>query len=189
MQHTPPIGSILQPHERRDAIHIAVAPVIAARALTPGQHIGLTADGKASTEAGIKIGIVDPFLSRNVNAGERFFLFLYPQTVTSLRHEWTHPAFTSTEEKDRSELWLRTFVARSDCPDYETVIAAASGERIPVIDEAYGPEPYVNDGEYLIFHGRDAHASIPPEFWTNLEIVTGKQIPTDKRATAFSCSC
>jgi len=79
---------------RRDAIHIAVAPVTAAAALTPGQHVGLVGDDTEQVgPADNCIGIVDPFLQRAVEPGQRFWLFLYPNTVTSLRHYWTHPDF------------------------------------------------------------------------------------------------
>ncbi len=79
---------------RRDAVHVAVAPVTAVERLVPGQHVGLTrGDTEHAGPAAECIGIVDPFLTAAVEAGERFWLFLYPNTVTSLRHVWTHPAF------------------------------------------------------------------------------------------------
>jgi hypothetical protein len=80
----------------RDAIHVAIAPLEAAEPLSPGQHFRLTHDRRAagaepySDEA---VGIVDPYLVGKVESGDRFYGFLYPGTVTSLRHAWTHPAF------------------------------------------------------------------------------------------------
>ena len=91
-QYTPNIGQLCGDDARRDAIHFAVAPVEAGMDLRPGDHVGLT-DGRASRGAKA-IGIVDPFLKGEVKEGQRFWLFLYPNTITSLRHVWTHPAFT-----------------------------------------------------------------------------------------------
>lgn len=82
------IGKLCNPSQGRDAVHIAVAPVIARERLKPGDHVD--ANGGWSGE---RVGIVDPFLTAPVERGQRFFLFLYPNTITGLRHVWTHPAF------------------------------------------------------------------------------------------------
>lgn len=86
------IGKLVDVDSQRDAVHIAVAPVYAASVLSPGQHVGLL-NGEASVGAEGLVGIVDPFLIGPVLPGERFWLFLYPNTIESLRHDWAHPAF------------------------------------------------------------------------------------------------
>lgn len=91
-QYAPNIGELCRGDARRDAIHFAVAPVEADMDLRPGEHVSVRA-GRASRD-GAAVGIVDPFLQGEVKKGQRFWLFLYPNTVTSLRHVWTHPAFT-----------------------------------------------------------------------------------------------
>src|ERR1700731_2150845 len=50
-QNTPALGKLVEGDQRRDAIHVAVAPVVAARRLCPGQHVGLLEDGRASDTA------------------------------------------------------------------------------------------------------------------------------------------
>jgi hypothetical protein len=91
-QYTPNIGELCTDDARRDAIHFAVAPVEAATDLRPGEYVGVT-QGRASPHA-TPVGIVDPFFQGQVKKGQRFWLFLYPNTITSLRHVWTHPAFS-----------------------------------------------------------------------------------------------
>jgi hypothetical protein len=90
---TPNLSPTPGEHARRDAVHVAVAPVVAAAHLLPGQHVGVLADGRAGADEE-PIGVVDPFLTEAVRPGQRFWLLLYPGTITSLRHVWTHPAFT-----------------------------------------------------------------------------------------------
>lgn len=93
------LGKLITTPQKRDAIHVAIAPVIAAHDLAPGQRVGFAKKGNTELvgAGGASIGIVDPFLKEVVREGERFWLFLYPNTVTSLRHEWSHPLFA--EEK------------------------------------------------------------------------------------------
>lgn len=87
------LGQVIDATHKRDAIHIAVAPVEAAERLLPGQRIGVTYDGRAASRVR-HIGIVDPFLTDPVELGQWFYLCLFPNTVTGLRHAWTHPSFT-----------------------------------------------------------------------------------------------
>lgn len=104
------IGKILYEPQERDAIHIAVAPTRAAHDLLPGQHVN--AKGEALSPL---VGIVDPFLGRTtVHEGQTFWLFLYPNTITNLRHDWVHPAFaprSKGEDMGTSEIWLRAKAA------------------------------------------------------------------------------
>jgi hypothetical protein len=178
------LGTIIGTGEKRDAIHLAVEPVIAGFPLSPGQHVTVK-DGVATpADPDDGLGIVDPFLASKVEIGQRFWFVMYPRKVHSLRHVWTHPAFPDTEvaplpreevalyAKAASEKWLRDFCSRGDCPGYEETIAAAVSN---------------DDDNYLHFSGTDAHGEIPPEFWDHVEIVTGRRGLS--RASYFSCSC
>jgi hypothetical protein len=90
------LGALITDAQSRDAIHIAVAPATAAEQLQPGQHVGFVVAGSTEfvgSDAEPYVGIVDPFLMAPVEEGQRFWLCLYPQTVTGIRHHWSHPAF------------------------------------------------------------------------------------------------
>lgn len=180
------LGEILPSDPGRDAIHLATHAVTSDEKLFPGQHIGFVSETKVGTAAKKLLGIVDPFLPGPVFPGQMFWLVLYPRTITSLRHVWTHPEFgveAKTDvkpiltDKEASEKWLRDFIARSDCPDYETVIEKALDN-----SDAW-------DSNYLHFNDMDAHGEIPAEFWDHLEVVSGKKIPHTERASYFSCAC
>jgi len=87
------LGTIHMKEEKRDAIHLAVEPVMAGEDLRAGQDI-IVKDGVAyPTPPGEGLGIVDPFLRFGALKGERFWFVMYPRQVHSLRHVWEHPAF------------------------------------------------------------------------------------------------
>lgn len=128
------IGQIITSEQFKDAIHVAVAPVKAAHRLMPGDHVGLDGDGEA-TDKEKWIGIVDPFLTTWIGAGETFWLFLYPGSITSLRHDWSHPAFLDPTvpivapqtPKEKSKAFLEK-VASACGVDFEDMISAIEND-------------------------------------------------------------
>lgn len=104
------IGKFQDEYSGRDAVHIAVFQATTAERLRPGQRVGLV-DGldragmedrirmgiplPVSADAEKLVGIVDPFLPATTDrgGGRPFWVFLFPQTIRSLRHAWVHPSF------------------------------------------------------------------------------------------------
>lgn len=102
------LGMIHFKPEARDAIHLAVEPIEAGERLRPNDDVGIF-NGKAY-QAGEReidgkiayvepLGKVDPFLPNNkfIQAGQSFWLVVYPRMITSLRHVWSHPAFPESK--------------------------------------------------------------------------------------------
>lgn len=182
------LGSILSGTEQRDAIHIAIAPVIAASTLYPGASIGFVA-GSTDTvmmvpEGPTALGIVDPFLKTRVMEGERCWMFLYPQTITSLRHDWTHPAFVESVDplkpsganlRIASIHWLEDF-AKEVGVSYSELMAAA--------------QDWLQRGKYYTL-GWDTPEVVyrkKEEMWMHYQIVTDTYVE-DRTDTFFSCAC
>lgn len=179
------IGKMIEGRSERDAIHVAIIPVQAAETLQPGQHIGFAEGGWQVTatpkEPHKLIGIVDPFLPSGAAVGQRFYMLLYPQTITGLRHNWSHPAISQDGQGvgSPSEKWLRDFASSVDA-DYHHMMQIAATH---CASKEWG-------GDYLIDGGKWEGQTTPEEFWTHFEIVTGKK-PNDKygKPGIFSCSC
>lgn len=175
------LGTLLDETAARDAVHVAVLPVIAKQRLKPGEHVGLSDDHQASNRVKDKIGIVDPFLTRDIKPGDRFYLFLYPRTITSLRHVWSHPAVpdeidipVASGPQETARQWIENFAASIPLA-YQTLMD--------------GADQYLLYGDYLCFGGLLEGEYVPDEFWDHYETVTGKKVPDTDRGSFFTCSC
>ncbi len=171
----PMLGLLIEGEAKRDAIHVALAPVSSDETLNPGQRVALvegSSDKVKSSQSNV-IGIVDPYLKGSVKPGQRFWLCLFCKTVTSLRHQWTHPAFPeeTVVDKSSSEQWIREY---------------ASGLGFSYEELMEGARDYLNNGDHLSTGDNDIGTD--PEFWTHYEIVTGTRV-TDKDRSFFSCAC
>lgn len=175
----------------RDAVHVAVISAVAAHTLKPGQHVGFSnikapsGEGFAITDADKSLGIVDPFIKRPVRPEERFWLYIYPRTITGLNHQWSHPdlpdeaqrgdeLYSPPSQKLASEKWIKDWAEPHGvtCRD---MIAAA--------------EAFIKHGAYLCRGGDLEGVSVPDEFWEHFERVTGQVVKTEDKGSFFTCSC
>ena len=198
------LGTIIDDKQARDAIHLAVEPVIAGERLRPGEPVYL-ADGKAwlAVGAGRGLGIVDPFLEEPVAEGHRFWLVVYPRKITSLRHVWTHPDFDNLErdlpetkpsvpegiDPARLEAFIekeRKFIGR-DSHAWLWLRNFADSLGVDVDELLERAEDYQTHGEYWNEGGRFEGEYVPDEFWDYYAEVTGNATPD--RYSFFSCSC
>jgi hypothetical protein len=97
IDHAPKMGQLIYDTPERDAVHFALFPAEAAQELHPGRPVGLSGLQYGDVHRVVcvareqAVGIVDPFLGRIVQPGERCWIMLYPNTITDLKHVWTHP--------------------------------------------------------------------------------------------------
>lgn len=189
---TAQLGKIILGEAKRDAVHIAIAPVTAFERLYSGQQVGVDRKENASKSFEPIIGVVDPFLPEGPEEGERFFLWLQPGTITSLRHEWTHPAFTRSESVDKEAAmeWMKDYASRHYYyPNYYTI-----GEKeVPYTAEFLikSAREYLIDGEMHVQRGfDDLRDNFDLDFWVHFSTITGMDVPDYKRdQTPFSCTC
>jgi hypothetical protein len=115
---------------------------------------------------------------------------IYPRTIQSLRHVWSHPAFPdelpsgaatqgNTDEFDqvaKAEKWIQAHADELGI-SYNTLMEYAKNWI------SYGDYHVERNGLYL------QNDFLATEFWQNYEIVTGERISSEKKESFFSCSC
>lgn len=192
------LGKIIETPQERDAVHIAVVPMKvfcsenSYGGMQPGTRVGFLpghsdtvadADSRDYSSNIKPIGIIDPFLDVGVRNGQTVWVYLFPGTVTGLRHHWEHPAFNEAEEAaakmSDSERWLRTFAEQYNF-DYDDMLSKALN---PDADEW---------GAYIVARGVDLHSrpGEHDEFWRQLEAYSGQTFDgAHKDKVGWSCSC
>jgi hypothetical protein len=185
-ENHPRIGELVTTPQERDAIHVAICPVLAHEKFKPREHIGAYYDSNLEEYVASrstlhpKLGIVDPYLTVKIKEGDRFLMFLYPNTITSLKHNWTHPdlpdiANASRIEKDPNGIhlqWMEDFASRFRLTSFDMMEAA---------DRYLLNNTFFNKGE--LFEGE----WIPDEFWDHYEAL--KNTIVNNRGNFFTCSC
>lgn len=183
------LGMIHSREEKRDAIHLAVIPARAGCRLEPGAHV-IVRDGVAVPAAvGRGVGIVDPFLDEAAYEGERFWLVLYPRTIQSLRHVWSHPAFPDEPQPGEAQPGApKVDIVRAEAVAYLAQVAAR--HEVSLEQLLAGAEDHLAGGDGLCFGTDIDYGMIDMErIWRSYEIVTGKPGPADKQEWFFRCAC
>ena len=196
MSTDPKFGQLIEDDSKeRDAVHVAVVPVTADCTVFPGQHVGLQpGSDDCVCWSDNPIGIVDPFLKHRVERGDWFWLFLYPGTITSLRHMWSHPAFpavdTSVIDDPRvlaARRWFTDFCWRYNASEccYEYPIGVA--QLLDLGREAFKSGNWIECGNNQTMC--EALREQSQEFWRNWSIIEGVEVPASGDGPGFSCSC
>lgn len=200
------IGKILDGHKPRDAIHIAVYAARARRTMNSGIEVFLEDNGiwadvcdKGYGREQNSVGIVDPFIREKnegwyegvVKAGQWFYIWLTPNTISDLKHSWEHPSFPSQDpvymKTTRTSEMIAAELTSGSVSFMEKQADSLGLEVQELLDHA---ERYVETGEYVNEGPRFEGVSVPQEFWDHYEHLTGKEGPTGvDRDSFFSCSC
>jgi hypothetical protein len=178
------LGKLITTKQYRDAIHIAVVPVVSAMhgySLMPGEPLRLDhidADGTVHVTSSLRgegIGIVDPFLNQAAHHGEQFWMWLTPGSITSLRHAWTHPALPDEGERLPTPLQI-------DAEAKLTEVAES-------LDVSYVELIQMCRNRSLVVGHDIMTREVPDDFWDWYETVSGDRVKGSEREPYFSCSC
>lgn len=188
------VGHILTSIQGRDAIHVPVLSVVAQVKLSPGEDVGQ--DGTRNKP----IGIVDPFLKKRVEPGEVFWLFMYPRTISTLRHVWDHPEVPSElgiVKSSNTRLPIKEVNPYTNLP-YTKEQKSALDSIKNYCDEIGIEDPdilikagleYIQSKDYLCLGGLLEGLYTEDYFWADLEVLIDKEIKDDDRENFFTCSC
>lgn len=188
------LGGVPSEGAYRDAVHVAVAPAMAGDTLNPGDKVKFDPIGfLVRCEPEEAVGAVDPFLGSPLAFGDSFWLFVMPNSVSGMRHEWKHPLFgpaltCDTPNRRASEAWLQDYAVRLRPYDRRDDVGEApcspreSYERM--MSKILGDNQVLGWGSDLHGFGelQDGEA-----FLRHLSVVLGRSIQPDD--LEYICSC
>lgn len=195
MAHEVKIGELVRDeNQQRDAVHFAIAPVTVRMdgRLMPGQFVKFLPGSTTEVIASVResaIGIIDPFLPAPVAYGDQCWMMLMPNTITSLRHDWEHPAFgkqvpVAVEDispiKAKSIAWMKAWAMKHVAEDYY----GGDGTKVDE-DTAYAFALRIGHTHRLGPY-EDARDHIDNEWWDHWNTITGLHGDRDEY---FSCAC
>jgi len=184
----PGLGKLLDRHGdyRRDAIHVPIDPAVAGEDFIAAAKIRRHSDGlwyRALFKE--PHAIADPLLPDSIREGDRFWAWIVPGSIKSLRHAWEHPDLPSPSSEDDggatqapTQQWTESFKWLHD----------AAANALLTYDE-------LMDGAKAWLRGHESlgvkmnHDYFPEGFWTHYQIVTGVVVPQDRQTDFFECRC
>lgn len=124
------------------------------------------------------VGIVDPFLRRNMVAGEKFWAWIRPGSISTLTHKWTHKRIPDVVEvvpdKEAARVRLEEFAEGS--------LHVPLDEMLAVINSC------VDGGDPLYDHGYESLCEYEG-FWEDYTLYTGKPDPHKEDGCFYFFTC
>lgn len=118
----------------KDAIHVAIVSVRAAKPISPSSKVNLNSDREAvATSSDDFAGVADPWRSKPIYRGDWFWLLLGQDAVPNVQHTWDHPQvdFATPTATPSVNATIQAFAEEVGLP-YADVMAA--------MDRAYEKE-------------------------------------------------
>lgn len=100
------LGKVPEELGVKDAVHVAIISVRAARRIELGQKCSLNKYGEAEPD-GKGIGVADPFRRQEIYTGDYFILLINPDVVDNVTHHWEHPSL-AISQPTREVVYNRT---------------------------------------------------------------------------------
>lgn len=160
----------------RDCIHVPYLEVTCDYDIRPGKFVGLIDKKNFRVELSTTpIGVVDPFRLNVIPSGEVFRMYLFPDKVTNMKHQWTSPLIDFAASKEESVAWLKAFANKINY-DYNDLLELVKES------QEWDSLTTNNDAYY-------AFCRVEADFWLHYQNVTNTVLEMDTVTKPFTCSC